>query len=124
MSQIESIARAGTKWRVVLDYFYEAEEATLSQVKSDLIDQLGKGKVSGPVSGLIHDGRLVQDGEIIRLSRAMKVLFDALHCKQVPVVPAPIRNVFGPAISAKNIPSAKGMREGSNDHLSWSSKHV
>lgn len=36
----------------------------------------------------------------------------------------PIRNVFGPAISAKNIPSAKGMREGSNDHLSWSSKHV
>lgn len=125
MTQIHNIARTSTRNRQVLDYFYEAEEATLAQAKKDLASVLVKGsKGSTAIGNLLHDGRLVQEGEIIRLSRAMKVMFDELHNKKVEVVSQPYRNVFGPAISPKNIPSAQGIRQGSNDHLSWNRRNV
>lgn len=123
MKQINTMAHAGTQYRVVLDYFYEAEEATLQQAKADLFDQLGQKKAAAPICSLIHDGRLVQEGEIIRLSRAMKVLFDTLHHKKADVVSQPYRNVFGPSISAKNIPSSKGPRPDSDSRI-YQSKHV
>lgn len=110
--------------KVVMNFEGTYARSDVTKAINDLID---KGLVINVTTQDLEDERALWATDTIRLSQeAQAILADhvEMESEQGDIVPAPIRNVFGPAISAKNIPSSLGMREGSNDHLSWSSKHV
>ena len=114
----------GTIFRTVIDYFYEAEEATKEQVKADLAGDIDVRQIGRAISFMLTDGRLIRDGEVMRLSRAVRHAMNAEREVKTELVPAPARNVFGPAMSAKHYLPRTSMRPGADDFRQWESKHV
>lgn len=118
----DQFARPGTISKAILDYFYEAEEATAKQAQKDLAESLTKDQVRTNITSQIQRGKLVVEGDVIRLSRPVRAAYEAANAGEAPVASHPVRNVFGPELSAKHYLPKQSMRPGADDFRAWPSR--
>lgn len=119
----------------VVRYLFEHQKATQATLTEEIGATYSRENIVKAIRALRIDGaiiaptgRRVMPNAELALSEDMRALLDdEAEINEVyrgEIVPHAERNVFGATISKKNIPSCLGMREGSNEYLSWPSKHV
>lgn len=83
--------------------------------------------VNKAIADMAKKGAIVERGENFELTDAIRRYYDGVEPepKYVGEIAGPrTQNVYGPTIDLKKLPSGFGTRPGSNDHLTWKSKHV
>ncbi len=125
----ENMARPGTTSRIVLDYFYSVGESTLQEAYAALAGLVTRRATAKSIENQVEYGKLVRDGDKIRMTRAMRAAYDAIddapeviNKPRGEVVSAPYRNVFGPELSAKHYLPKQSMRPGADDFRAWPSR--
>jgi hypothetical protein len=122
-----TLPELGTCTRAVVDYLFDVGPMKSPLIRKDLSPDFRPETISNAISTLRQRGTLTRttEGEI-RLSKKMLKVMQGESLKTIEgaLVPRAERNVYGPEITAKHIPSTKGMREGSNDFRTWPSRHV
>lgn len=112
-----TIPAKGTTSRQIMDFIASAKTRKRNAV-CRAINTVNKHVVLTLIDTEIKNGNLKEN--LAGLSWTVSAKAEA-HAEREQV--ASVQFIQQP-ISAKNIPSSLGMREGSNDHLSWSSRHV
>lgn len=107
--------------KIVLDYMFsfpEAKNIPFRTMEFDLSDRIEKQTLREILSEERVVGHVVVGPGGYRLSGSYR------RDNGVHIATRPSHNVYGPVLAAKNIPTSYGLREGSNDHKAWPSKHV
>jgi hypothetical protein len=98
--------------KIVIDYLRSMEprsSRTFLRIVSDLKDEIGKEEIRAILIEERAAKHVISQGYGVALSASYRAELNADRITSMPV-----RNVFGRELQAKNIPSSKGTRPGSD----------